>query len=188
MESGDLGQMVTPNAGNRLTAPTFAIDNGCFSDTWTAQRWSATLDRYAGAPGCLFAVVPDVVADAQGTDDRWRAWWSAPMRRGYRAAYVAQDGCRQIPLGAKALFIGGSTEWKLSAHARRVASEAHRRRMWVHMGRVNSRRRMQYARDIGCHSVDGTYLAFAPDENLPKLLRWIDAVSSPSLFDMGVAS
>jgi hypothetical protein len=32
------------------------------------------------------------------------------MRRGNRVAYLAQDGCRLIPTGPKALFIGGSTE------------------------------------------------------------------------------
>src|SRR5918994_4697314 len=37
-------------------------------------------------------------------------WSSAPMRRGNRVAYLAQDGCRLIPTGPKALFIGGSTE------------------------------------------------------------------------------
>jgi hypothetical protein len=41
------------------------------------------------------------------------------------------------------------------------------------MGRVNSLKRLRYAEMIGCDSVDGTYLTFAPDENLPRLLGWL---------------
>jgi hypothetical protein len=38
---------------------------------------------------------------------------------------------------------------------------------------VNSLRRLRHAAAIGCHSVDGTYLAYGPDRNLPTLLRWL---------------
>ncbi|MGH3863561.1 hypothetical protein, partial [Actinokineospora sp.] len=42
----------------------------------------------------------------------------------------------------------------------------------VHMGRVNSGRRWTYAEHLGCHSADGTFLAFAPDTNLQRLRGW----------------
>lgn len=67
------------------------------------------------------------------------------------------------------------TEWKLGDQARALVDEANWRGLWVHMGRVNSRKRYLYARDIGCDSVDGTYLTFAPTVNLPKLLTWVRA-------------
>lgn len=186
MANGELGQMVTPDAGNRITPGVrWALDNGCFNSRWTFDRWSLALDRHQDVPGCLWAVVPDVVGRADLTDEMWSMYWSAPKRRGYDLAYVAQNGCRRIPLGARALFIGGSTGWKLSAVARRVVSEAHQRNMWVHMGRVNSLRRLRYAADIGCHSVDGTYLAFGPDINLARLRSWLNP-DQPSLFS-GVA-
>lgn len=38
---------------------------------------------------------------------------------------------------------------------------------------MNSLRRLTYAAAIGCHSADGTYLAYGPDRNLPTLLRWL---------------
>jgi hypothetical protein len=41
------------------------------------------------------------------------------------------------------------------------------------MGRVNSRRRLRIAAQMGCHSADGTFLAFGPDRNLPHLLGWL---------------
>jgi hypothetical protein len=186
MRSDLLGQMVTPDSGNRLTpGATWALDNGCFNARWTPGRWLAALDRHAGTPGCLFAVVPDVVADSAATDALWCRWWHAPAVRGYRTAYVAQDGCDAIPPGADALFIGGSTEWKLGSEAAGLARYAKQLGLWVHMGRVNSLRRLRLAALIGCDSVDGTYLAFGPDRNLPTLLRWLHP-AQPSMFG-GVA-
>jgi len=64
-------------------------------------------------------------------------------------------------------------EWKLSEVTRSLVADAKLHGKWVHMGRVNSRKRIRYAAEIGCDSVDGTYLIKGPRENLPKLLRWL---------------
>jgi len=64
------------------------------------------------------------------------------------------------------------TEWKLGPAAARLVQLAQHHGKWVHMGRVNSKIRYDYARSIGCDSVDGTYLTFGPHKNLPKLLSW----------------
>lgn len=66
----------------------------------------------------------------------------------------------------------------------RLVAAAKRRGKHVHMGRVNSRRRWSYAEHIGCDSVDGTFLAFGPDANLPRLTGWI----TQSGLDFGAAS
>ena len=67
-------------------------------------------------------------------------------------------------------------------------TEAKRRGKHVHMGRVNSKTRYRYAEAIGCDSVDGTYLAFGPDENLPKLLSWVDSIQNQTAIDVrGIA-
>jgi hypothetical protein len=50
------------------------------------------------------------------------------------------------------------------------------RGLHVHMGRINTHRRPRYAAAIGCHSADGTYLAYGPDKNLPKLLHWLNDI------------
>jgi hypothetical protein len=71
------------------------------------------------------------------------------------------------------LFLGGTTAWKLGPAARDLTAQAVGRGVPVHMGRVNSRRRLHYAHTIGCSSADGTYLTFGPDTNLPKLLGWL---------------
>lgn len=182
MRDGRLGQMVTPNSGNRLEPGVqWALDNGCFSDAWSADRWLRTLDRHAGKPGCLFAVVPDVVADAAATDDLWAKWSEEVTGRGYRAAYVAQNGCRAVPPDAPVAFLGGDTAWKLGGEAAAVAADALGAGCHLHMGRVNSLRRLRYAFAIGCHSVDGTFLAFGPDRNLPRLLRFMASAVHPVL-------
>ena len=176
---GVLGQIVTPNTGNRIVpGAKWILDNGCFSDAWDMHQWLETLDKHKDVPGCVFAVAPDVVGDAKATHDMWAKWWPATMSRGYRTAYVAQDGIEFLPAGPKALFIGGSTEFKLSRHAAHAAATAKQLGWWVHMGRVNSLKRLRYAKEIGCDSVDGTFLAFGPDKNLPRLLRWMTVVNS----------
>lgn len=190
--AGHLGQLVTPNSGNRIVpGARFAIDNGAYGDRWDMHRWDHILDRHMHGvldapmrdPGCMWAVVPDVVDDAEATNRLWARWWSAPMRRGYRLAYVAQPGVRYIPAGAKAVFLGGSDPaWKYGPEARAVAELAKDRGLWLHMGRVNSLRRLRYAQALGCDSVDGTFLAYAPDRNLPALLRWLRLADQPPLF------
>lgn len=191
MADGLLGQMVTPKSGNRLVeGATFALDNGVVrlidgrpatDPKWDERRWLAMLDRYQGTPGCLFAVVPDVVGDAAGTNERWARHHGAVRDRGYQPAYVTQNGCRSIPASAGAVFVGGDDAWKDGPEARRLTQQAQARGLWCHMGRVNTLGRLRRAALDGYDSVDGTTLAFGPDRNLPQLLRWLYP-AQPSFF------
>ena len=187
MQAGTLGYIDTPAQGNtRPEGVTWCADNGCFSDRWDEGRWLGFLEANAAhADTCAFAVVPDVVADAAATLARFDKYAERVRELGYPVALVAQDGQESLPVPwdrIDALFIGGSTEWKLGPHARALAAEAKRRGKWLHMGRVNSQRRYEYARAIGCDSVDGTFLTFGPDKNLPRLLAWTRLVDQPGLF------
>lgn len=178
MTRGELGTILTPAQGNRLPpAAVWAADNGCFGKGYPGdEAWLAWLGRHSPhADRCLFATAPDVVGDAAATLARSLPHLPAIRALGYPAALVAQDGLEHltVPWGAfDVLFIGGSTEWKLGPAARRLVGEAKARGKHVHMGRVNSRRRWGYAEYIGCDSVDGTFLAFGPDVNLPRLRGW----------------
>lgn len=179
MRNREIGYIDTPAQGNkRPLGVIWAADNGCFGKGYPGdEEWFAWLQRNAtDAPTCLFAVAPDVVADAPATLAR-SAPWFAPIRAlGYPVALVAQDGLEdlQIPWGDfDALFIGGSTAWKLGPYARVVIREARHRGKWIHMGRVNSERRYRYAHALGCDSADGTFLVFGPDKNLPRLKTWL---------------
>lgn len=71
-----------------------------------------------------------------------------------------------------AVFIGGTTEFKLGATARAITAEAKRRGKWVHMGRVNTAQRVRYAKQIGCDSFDGTTFSRWRATYLRKGLAW----------------
>lgn len=177
MRDGRLGYIDTPAQGNiRPDGVAWCADNGCYSDKWEQGKWWRFLSANAhAADTCLFAVAPDVVGDAAATLERSAPWLPKIRALGYPAAFVAQDGLESLPVpwgDFDVLFIGGTTDWKLGAHARALVGEAKRRGKRVHMGRVNSERRYHYAMSIGCDSADGTYLTFGPDVNLPKLLAW----------------
>lgn len=142
-------------------------------------RWRRFLAaRHDSVDRCVFAVVPDVVGDHVATLAQWDRYGDEMYP--YRRAFVAQDGCvpDEIPEDADALFVGGSTRFKLSAEARACVDYANAGGMWTHMGRVNSRRRLLLAAEWGCDSVDGTYAAFGPDLNFPKILAWCEEANS----------
>jgi hypothetical protein len=144
----------------------WAADNGRFSapENYTDEgylAWLATMP----AESCLFATAPDVVGDAAATLAMSAPMLSRIRAAGYRVAFVGQDGQEDLPVpwdDFDALFIGGTTAWKLGPGAEALAREAKRRGKWVHMGRVNSLRRMRYAESIGCDSADGTVLKHDP--------------------------
>lgn len=188
MHAQDLGYIDTPAQGNtRPQGVIWCADNGCFGKGYPGdEKWLAWLTKHAtDAATCAFAVAPDVVGDATATLERSLPFLPKIRALGYPAALVAQDGLEDLDVPWDAfdvLFIGGSTEWKLGAAARRIAVEAKARGKWVHMGRVNSERRYRYAHTIGCDSVDGTYLTFGPDVNLPRLLAWSRVEDQGSLF------
>lgn len=181
MAGGELAAIITPAQGNRLPsdAVLWAADNGCFGAGYPGDAaWLAWLARnQEHAHRCLWATAPDVVADAAATLVRSTPHLPSIRTLGYPAAFVAQDGLEHLAVPWESfdvLFIGGSTAWKLGPATAALAAEARRRGKRVHMGRVNSRRRWTYAEHIGCDSVDGTFLTFGPDVNLPELQSWID--------------
>lgn len=164
MSAGEIGCIVTPAQGNRIPpGSTWCADNGCFGKGYPGDvAWLAWLERRIQTPGCMFAVAPDVVGDAAATLARSLPFLPKIRALGVPAAFVAQDGLEHLEVPwdeFDVLFIGGTTDWKLDAPARRIVGEAKQRGKWVHMGRVNTERRYKYARAIGCDSADGTTIA-----------------------------
>jgi hypothetical protein len=185
MSRGDLGCIVTPRQGNRIPdRAVLAADNGVYGKGWPGEDawwdWVRTLP----ADRCRFTVAPDVVADAQATLVRSMPFLGPLRAIGHRPALVAQNGQEDLEVPwseIDTLFIGGDTDWKLGEHARALTTEAKRRGKWVHMGRVNSERRIRYAHAIGCDSADGTYIARGPDRNLPNVLAWLRGLDHETL-------
>lgn len=128
-----------------------------------------------GVPGCLFLVVPDVYLGENtqahdATMESWRDWYPFLRMTAHPLAFVAQIGAttKNIPWNqCGAIFLGGDTAWKLGPTAREIAQHAKRLGKHVHMGRVNSAKRIAYARSIGCDSVDGSGWAKYRDAMMP---------------------
>jgi hypothetical protein len=57
------------------------------------------------------------------------------------------------------IFIGGSTEWKLSFHAQTVIKAAQALGKWVHAARVNTPVRYEYFESLDVDLIDGTGLS-----------------------------
>lgn len=190
MKREDLGFMLTPHIGNKvdLDGTVWGADNGCF-----ARPEAFVLDEYLAwlaarpAPTCLFATAPDVLGNAVATLNRSISVLPKIRAVGYKAALVAQDGLERcyVPWSMfDVLFIGGSTAWKESPAALALMAEAKSRGKWVHVGRVNSYRRLRMMADAGADSTDGTFLAFGPTKNLPRLIRWLDRLDRERRLDL----
>jgi len=171
----------------RITAAHF----GCSGSDYESRLMNVgvgELEPY----GCLFVVAPDVVGDAERTWERSAPWFERIRSLGFPVALVAQDGAEaHAPMWDEVdawdcLFIGGSTDWKLSSAARDCVREAHLSAKWCHMGRVNSLRRLRIAAAWNVDSVDGTFLRCAPRANVPRMKRWLDCIEAdaavPRLF------
>jgi len=128
----------------------YALDNGCFT-RWDEKEFFLMLRKASllkRKP--LWVCVPDVVADAEETNKRWHKYHNLIE---FKKAFVAQDGHepQDVPKEAYAVFIGGTTKWKIdNAHKFKGITQ------WLHVGRVNTWNRLKWAELIGADSVDGT--------------------------------
>lgn len=154
---GRVGQLYSPGGqrGPEEFLP-FALDNGAFSHDhdWSETAW-LKLMAWAKLSGQspLWALVPDVVGDKIRTLRRWAMYAPLAKEFGWPLAFAVQDGmvAADVPPDASIIFIGGSTEWKWSTLP-----------MWcrnfsrVHVGRVNTYRRLWQCHEAGAESTDGT--------------------------------
>ena len=159
----------------------WAADNGCFSmGKWKEERWLSWLSRDHPRPGCLFATVPDVVGDHEGTMIRWRKYNNVVRDLRYPVAFVAQNGAmtNNIPWDElDCLFIGGDDWFKTAESTFKLAEHAREIGKWIHVGRVNSLKRLKLWR-AWADSSDGTFLAFGPEKNAVRVRGWIDQLRS----------
>lgn len=192
MSERRLGCITTPKQGNPIPEGSFwCADNGKFGKGWPGpEAWlvwlTDTVSRY-GPDRCVFAVAPDVVGNAQATLQESQPWLQPVRDLNIPVAFVAQDGCSEwglIPWGEfDVLFLGGSDEFKLGAEGQLVTSWAVDLGVPVHMGRVNSKKRLNLALSWGCSTVDGTYLVFGPRKNLRRLVGWFNELGLENFRD-----
>lgn len=190
-----LGWMVTPDMGNRLPDHGyFAIDCGMYGlvqrgipEKFDMARYERFIEKKQAEAGdrLLFVVTPDMPFSADGTIEAYERYGQRTKATGARTAFVTQDGMQSedIPWrDVDAIFVGGSTEWKLGQESVALMSEAHRRGKWVHVGRVNSGKKFRAAVSAGADSADGTFLKYGLDYNWRRLKGWLDMqTAQPSM-------
>lgn len=180
-------QLLTPLTRYNLQNPEgcFAIDNGAFS-RFNRKAFLSLLEREEGRrQQCRFVAVPDVVGSARRTLEVFDHW--IDQLRGWPLALVAQDGQEDLPIPwdqIEAVFIGGTTEWKMGKHAVAVIKAAKAIGKHVHIGRVNTPGRFEYFEQLGAHSIDGTGLS-RYSWMREKIYR---AHTEPKLFDEAESS
>ena len=182
-----LGRLIQPRHTSSIEATAaagipWAADNDCFQGL-DEPAFRRMLDRIEGLPGCLFLAAPDVVGDAVATLEAFERWAPELEARGFPIALVAQDGLEELEVPwsrIAALFIGGTTEWKEGPAAAELAREARSRGLWVHWGRVNTRRRFALCVDGNGDSFDGSKFARFRSTYLDEGLRWAAGAPTPA--------
>lgn len=176
LDTHKIGFMCAPKAPFARPGWIWAADNGCYTAAWNEENWLRWLHRSEHPhSGCLFATVPDVVADHKATLARWERYAPLVAEARFPLAFVGQNGATEatIPWDEfDAFFVGGDTAWKMGP-AFALALTAHEKGKWVHVGRVNSDRRF-LPWSTFADSCDGTFIAFGPSKNLPQVLDWIE--------------
>lgn len=138
----------------------FCVDNGAFSK-FDSKGFMSLLEREQEHINlCRFVAVPDVVGSATRTLETWEHWM--PKLKHWPLAFVCQDGMEnfRIPWSdISAVFIGGTTDWKMSQSAIQIIKAAQVIGKWTHVGRVNTPGRFEHFESLGVDSVDGSGLA-----------------------------
>lgn len=141
----------------------YALDNGA----WTAYQKGRPFDarrfeialRKLGA-GADWAVMPDIVAGGLPSLELSLSWMRRVLDESPMALLAVQDGITpddvRSLLGSRVgIFVGGSTAWKLRTMGVWGALGLELG-CWVHVGRVNSARRIRACSLAHATSFDGT--------------------------------
>jgi len=140
----------------------WALDNNAFTGKFDSGRWVSSLQYNTDfADSCVLVSIPDALGDSRKTVKMFYKY--RHLVTNYPAALVTQDGMTPelVPWAdINVLFIGGTDAHKLGPEASILIAAANEREVPVHVGRVNSTKRIrQFA---GCASSDGTHFRFVP--------------------------
>lgn len=155
----DVGQLLTPLTRFTLKHPElpWGMDNGAFARFEEKSFLSLLTREEPHKATCLFVTVPDIVGSARRTLEVFERWKSRLAT--WPIALAIQDGQQDLEIpwdDIAAVFIGGSTDFKVSPHAAHVIKAAKVLGKWAHVGRVNDPARFAYFEKLGADSIDGT--------------------------------
>lgn len=191
LDESRFGYLVTAKSGRvheiTKTGKVWGVDNEAFGG-WTREKelsFSKLLGRlceHRPHQELKFVACPDVVADCKATRERFDRWQPIISSCNLPVAYVFQDGESDVPWDRiDCLFIGGSTAWKMSKETEDAILEGKKLGKWVHIGRVNSRKRTQKFWMLGADSIDGTAFSRWPDKYFPLGVAWLKEFESQTL-------
>lgn len=170
------GVMVTPAmrgiSAAVLEGRKWAGDNEAFTRQFDPERFFGYYELLKPwKETCLFIACPDIVGNATATVERYREWARLIKRQGFPVAFCAQDGQEhlELPVAFDWLFVGGTTEWKMSEAADDCIRRAKAIGKPVHVGRVNSLKRMAHFKLMEVDTVDGTSPIYKPDTARKRL-------------------
>ena len=169
--------LLSPKAGRNVRGLPYAIDNGAWTGFDPVGFAKLLADRARNAD---WIVLPDIVGGGMASLDLSLEWLSAVGEYGRPMLLAVQNGMQVDTIAAllkehtsMGVFVGGDTEWKertmfdwgrLCAGLNRI----------MHVGRVNSQRRLSLAWQAGAASVDGSGIVKFPDEMIQRFDRGLD--------------
>lgn len=177
-----LGWFLQPRRtmGSLVENSVWAVDNDCYSqgDNFDFNTWLIYLNRIKDWPGDnKFVTVPDVVGNADATHKRWLEFAPEMKKFDMPMAYVAQDGLKDLPdIDFDALFIGGTTKFKMGQDVARLIKLAKANEKWVHVGRVNSLTRIKHFYLLGADSIDGSAWIRNPSSLTKRYLPYLQSL------------
>ena len=177
-EIPDAGMLLYPKSW-RAPAGVYACDNGVYGafqkgKVWDDQMHHAFLGMLNKIPADnppLWVLLPDAVADWPRTVELAAMYLPLVRQRRLPVAIALQDGCNFEEVMGFApdwVFVAGSTEWK-EANILTACRFFHARGIKVHVGRVNTRRRLMLCQSAGADSADGTTLNKFLNATLPLI-------------------
>jgi hypothetical protein len=176
----EIGEATQPDEWPPRRTPYF-LDNGAFK-LWqnglpfNEERFARICQRVdEEGPAPDWIVVPDRVADPSSLE--YSLSWLPRLRGIAPLALVVQDGMtveavrQAMGRGFSVIFIGGTLEWKFATAPQWVAL-AKELGARCHIGRIGTRGRARWAREIGADSVDSCCPLFSEG----NLTRWLQGM------------
>lgn len=166
---------------NGTPAP-FALDNGaygCFQrgESFNWDSFNAMVNKLGDR--AAWVVAPDIVAgglESLRMSITWRANWDrCPVLLAVQDGMTADDVAPYLNKNT-GIAVGGSTEFKIKTlpiWSRLTCLNG----SYLHVLRVNTRRRLTACALAGADSVDGTSASIY-SVNAPKLRRWVDELNN----------
>jgi len=141
----------------------FALDNGAWSsftqgEPFDELAFGRAVDRLGESADWI--VLPDIVAGGKASLEFSLRWLERLKGIPTKLLLAVQNGMepsdvRDLLSPAIGLFVGGDTQWKVST-CHMWGQLARRRNCYLHVGRVNSAKRIALCAAAGANSVDGT--------------------------------